>query len=362
MLYARKMVLVPEAEARSAATEQNVPPPAAPVSSFRNIDADVANILSQKNLSDYDKWQKYSNLLNKYLIKFNVQKSKNFFNEDDDEGFERKIEFDENDMEWTPSNENEKQNFVVVKNILEQSGDVNWDAAGNAKVFGEPIGSKINALVSNLVVNNNDQQPPGWGVFVEAVKKLNIPAKYTPNLKKRKMEMSPSKIKYRKLENPAAEKRKADGDVQPVKRFKTNTATLAATKNNKRKTTDEDISSSKRSKIAKQGKKRKSEPTQKAQKRQKLNELIPPNLLKRKLNEDDLDSAKRLKGNAAPSTSKRKYMGDDFPPGKRLKAEKPSRKRVIVSEDLVGGKRMKLELPLKLISKNANKQIRWSSY
>lgn len=325
MQHARKMILVPENDFRAPA---EVPPPSVPVSSFTNLDSEISSILSQKNLSDYDKWQKYSGLLNKYLIKFNAQKTQNIFLQDDDAETERQI-----DMEWEPSSAEERQNFSVVKNILQQSSDVNWDATGNVKVFGAPIGSKINALVSNLVVQNNDQQPSGWGIFSEAVTKLNIPQKYTPNLRKRKMEYLPAAAKFPKLQNPEAKKRKAEEDTQTKKRIK-NYHEIKILKR-KAEVAEKDP---KRRKTARQAPKRKAANKEKSLKRQKLEKLIPQNLLKRKRIDDD-----------------------DLPLLKRFKVTRPTQKRSIVSEDVVGGKRIKLELPLHLIPKNV-KKIRWSSY
>jgi hypothetical protein len=72
MKHARRMILVPAEQHQSMMA--NLPEPPAPVSSFRNIDAEIESVLFKKNISDFEKIALYNNILNKYLIKFQAHR------------------------------------------------------------------------------------------------------------------------------------------------------------------------------------------------------------------------------------------------------------------------------------------------
>lgn len=375
MIHTKRMILVPEEQAES---NNSIPQPAAPVNSFYTIDKDIENILFQKNISDHDKYMMYSDVVNKYLLKFNAArenlKSKKEHSEED-EIFG--VEKNENEMEWQASIE-DKQNFTIVKNLLQQSSDVTWDRNGSTFVFGEEINANINELIKNLFEDN--KKPPGWGIFEEAVKKLNIPPEYLPS-KKRKLETNDdkSKIKYRKLENlPASKRKNEENDTQP-KRVKLSTA-----QGTKRKL-DSELESGPKKKfiIPTPSRKRKlNDDNEEKIPRKKI--ILPAQTRKRKnqFDDDDIISIKKSKQSnekkrknifddapakkfkTAPksdeNTKKRKNKFDDAP-AKRFKTTPQTKKRSILAEEGPGGKRRKLELPVGTKNKNAGK-IKWIAF
>ena len=85
----------------------------------------------------------------KYLIKFRRGRNTEIENEHFEEAGENEsISYNNNNypdeilpMDW--ESKTEKENFVTVKNILQNSDTINWDKNGHVSVGGVPTGGEI---------------------------------------------------------------------------------------------------------------------------------------------------------------------------------------------------------------------------
>lgn len=277
------MVLVPESEATP-------PPPPAAVDSFQAIDADIAGILNNKKIDEYEKWHQYSTILEKYLTKYKAFKNKN--SAPIPESFE----------------EEANDNFNVVKNLLKRSASIEWDKNGAVVVNGEKTNGNIDSLIEYLVTDNEEvEQPQDWPFFFKAVKNMQIPTDYVPRLRRRQQP--------RKQRNKNATHKKRgyeasdeDDDEHDNKRFKKLTA------EKRRKTEQLEF----KSKFAKQA----------------------PSAGVKRSSVDATPISKKQKTERA--VQKRKRSASPGRPRKRFKSGRVEKRR-IVAEKTHGGKRRKIE-------------------
>lgn len=390
MNHAKRMVLVPEEQNESL---NSIPQPSAPVNSFRSIDSDIESILFNKKLSDHDKYTLYSDVVNKYLLKFNaaregIKVKKEHLNDNLYDDYVQRAE----EMDWESNSIEDQQNMVILKNLFKQSADISWDRSGSTYVFGEQIGAKINDLIKNMFNENTDKTPAGWGVFMEAVKKLNIPSEYLPSQAKKRKLFEPnndkSRAKFRKMDNPQGIKRNHEESESEPKRVKISVA--QATKRKIDSDDEDEISPRKKIIIPVPSMKRKYEdedsddsdivdrkkfivhvPTRKRKNEDEDSDdsdIVPRKkyiATQSRKRKSDLDPSeeianKKLKKMSSENSRKRKNTFDE-PPTKRVKTEPRGKKRSIVAEEAPGGKRRKLELSVGTKNKNA-KKIKWIAF
>lgn len=281
---ARRMVLVPESEATP-------PPPPAAVDSFEAIDADIAGILNNKKIDEYEKWHQYSTILEKYLTKYKAFKNKN--SAPIPESFE----------------EETNDNFNVVKNLLKRSASIEWDKNGVVVVDGEKTNGNIDSLIEYLVTDNEEvEQPQDWPFFFKSVKNMQIPTDYAPRLR-RKQQQRKQRIKNVSRKKRGYEASDEDDDQHDDKRFKKITA-------EKRKSIEQLEFNSKFPKIT------------------------PSGGVKRSSVNDTAVSKKVKTQHAGPK--KRKRSASPVRPRKRFKSGRIEKRR-IVAEKTHGGKRRKIE-------------------
>jgi hypothetical protein len=359
MQHARRMVLVPDDQQQQPLRE-NLPNPPAPVSSFRNIDSDIENVLSKKNISDFEKIALYNSILNKYLIKFHAQKDTERAARDqhiEDLG-ERGMSDSKTEIDRPANGSSKDDNFNIVKNILQQSATVTWDDKGKVFVNGEPTGSAINSLVTHLISQNEFKTLPGWSIFLEAVKKLNIPKAYTPALSRKRKLIDGKNIepKVRKIDTGL--KRKNTEFDFPIKHQKTDNSKAAVLK---RKV--DDTPNKRASGASLKGKKRQiaEGSTESEKKRQK----VASQAAKRKSSEKlDKTSAKRSK----TANKLKRHIEDDTENLANKRIKLAPKKRGIASEEKPGGKRRKIEATEKKVKKatkkndKSGKKIKWLGY
>jgi hypothetical protein len=369
MQHARRMVLVPENQQHHPQTD-NLPNPPAPVASFRNIDTDIESVLNKKNISDFEKIALYNSILNKYLIKFHAQKdseraARDQLNEDDAQAqSDNKTEID-----WA-ANGISKENFNIVKNILHQSATVTWDDKGKVFVNGEPTGSAINSLVTHLISQNEFKTLPGWSIFLEAVKKLNIPKAYTPALlRKRKLgedrniQIEP-KAKVRKIDSIPGVKRKNAAFDLPNKRQKTDSFKAPPVK---RKNSDLDSANKKQKTGGASQKGKKRQLSEGAEESEKKRLKVARQAPKRKA-DDKVDESSTKRSKALIANKLKRHIEDETENLTNKRIKLTARKRGIASEDKPGGKRRKIEASKKKVKKAAKKndksgkKIKWLGY
>jgi hypothetical protein len=357
MQHARRMILVPDDQQQQS---ENIPNPPAPVSSFRNIDTDIENVLSKKNISDFEKIALYNSILNKYLIKFHAQKdneraARDQHNEDIEE---RGVS--DSKTEQAAEEASNDTNFNIVKNILQQSATVTWDDKGKVFVNGEPTGSAINSLVTHLISQNEFKTLPGWSIFLEAVKKLNIPKAYTPALSRKRKLIEDENIehKVRKID-PGLKRKNTEFDF-PIKHQKTVNSKASVVK---RKVADLDTNNKRASSASLKGKKR--QIAEGSAESEKKRQKVASQATKRK-SSDKLDKtiAKRSK----TANKLKRHIEDDTENLANKRIKLALKKRGIASEEKPGGKRRKIEATEKKVKKAAKKndksgkKIKWLGY
>jgi hypothetical protein len=169
MIHAKKMVLVDE-----------VPSAPAPVGSFSAMDSEMERILSRRDISEYEKWALYDQILQKYLVKIRGVENKPSENIEPapiEEQSDVNLMLLQNGL----TNKKQKVKAELILSLLEKSSIVSWNNAGDVSVFGQPLPSKIFDLVKMLLVQDNKVHPKGWEIFASALKHINIPAEYISN-------------------------------------------------------------------------------------------------------------------------------------------------------------------------------------
>lgn len=189
MNHGKKMFLIsPEAVQRLQAHPSALPQ----AGSVNTMDLDMTNIMKQKNLSDFEKWSKYSQILQRYLKKM----------QDTREPI--KIPLVENTAEEMPlpmtSPEPElpplhpelsivdkvvnsfnaqgplRKRAVTLIGILLSSPDISWDAAGRVTIKNISIpGANIVNLLNDVIRSKRGSAPQGWEQFATLLYALDIP-------------------------------------------------------------------------------------------------------------------------------------------------------------------------------------------
>jgi len=204
MIHGKKMTLVPIDEKPQAPF---------PAGSYTLMDGEMNKILADKKLSDFEKFELYDQVLQRY--KFKMQKDNNVSNFVD--GAENdmplasisdyaapKMEQEEQieddvsakDLEQKPklnsykniakdvlnifSAQAKKKKAVNLFNLITNISGVEYNSAGEIIVNGKMIGQVL-PLIKTVLQPKKVVTPVGWSKFMGFLKNINIPESYITN-------------------------------------------------------------------------------------------------------------------------------------------------------------------------------------
>ncbi|KAF4514006.1 UNVERIFIED_CONTAM: hypothetical protein B566_EDAN018582 [Ephemera danica] len=164
---------------------------------IENLDSEMNKILETKGKSDYEKWQEYNQVLQKYLrqyekvkepIKIPIEKETN---ESDD--VPQQIESIDHESPEEDSilntmvnsfskNHRYRNKAQVLYGILKRSPDIKWDTNGRVYIKDQIIrGSNIVDLLNDVVRSRQGEPPTGWEQFANVLAAINVPREYIGN-------------------------------------------------------------------------------------------------------------------------------------------------------------------------------------
>lgn len=194
MNHAKRMVLVPENTLERLQQRQQILTP--PVTqTLKNLDAEMNEILSSKELDDEQKAKLYNQVLQRYLTFYDQRKgqplhvklatSKPAVEKPQPE------ENKESQQEETQETHSTAMEQEVMKSVpklykggarqlldkIKENRDVlHWNEKGELIYESKPIsGSHVVDLVNDILRQRKGFEPVGWSVFARGLAKMNVP-------------------------------------------------------------------------------------------------------------------------------------------------------------------------------------------
>ena len=195
------MVLVPENTLERLQQRQQILTP--PVTqTLKNLDSEMGNILSSKQLDDEQKAKLYNQVLQRYLTYYDQRKgqplhvklttSKQVETPNPDEE-SKETSKESTEVETIPSAVEEEVIESVPKlykaaarqllDKIKQNRDVlHWNGKGELKYENKPIsGSHVVDLVNDILRHRKGFEPVGWSVFARGLARMNVPGNLVRN-------------------------------------------------------------------------------------------------------------------------------------------------------------------------------------
>ena len=187
------MVLVPEnTQERLQQRQQILTPPV--TQTLKNLDSEMGDILSSKQLDDEQKAKLYNQVLQRYLTYYDQRKgqplhvklttSKQVETPNPDEE-SKETSKESTEVETIPSAVEEEVIESVPKlykaaarqllDKIKQNRDVlHWNEKGELKYENKPIsGSHVVDLVNDILRHRKGFEPVGWSVFARGLARMN---------------------------------------------------------------------------------------------------------------------------------------------------------------------------------------------
>ncbi|KAF4529357.1 hypothetical protein B566_EDAN017369 [Ephemera danica] len=163
---------------------------------FESLDSEMNKILEAKGKSDYEKWQEYNQVLQKYLRQYEKVK------EPIKIPLENEVEEQSQELPQTTEQpvstvtdpvfstmvssfakgHKYRNKAEVLYGILSRSPDISWDQSGRVYVKDQVIrGSNIVDLMNDIVRSRQGNPPTGWEQFASVLASINIPREYVGN-------------------------------------------------------------------------------------------------------------------------------------------------------------------------------------
>ena len=201
MNHTKRMVLVPENTLERLQQRQQILTP--PVTqTLKNLDSEMGDILSSKQLDDEQKAKLYNQVLQRYLTYYDQRKGQPLHvklttskqvetPKPDEESKETSKESTE--VETIPSAVEEEVIESVPKlykaaarqllDKIKQNRDVlHWNEKGELKYENKPIsGSHVVDLVNDILRHRKGFEPVGWSVFARGLARMNVPENLVRN-------------------------------------------------------------------------------------------------------------------------------------------------------------------------------------
>ena len=198
MQYAKKMVLV-SPEMLSSIKDRPVSSEAV---STAKLDMEMKELLEEKNITPYEKVQKYNQILQRYLEYYNqtakrplsvkVMSEKNMPEDnepkDDDQGMMMK---ERNQLDTMKLLANFpvsliKKGRTLLELIQDSKGVLDWNVQGEILHEGEVInGSHVSDLVYDMLQERRGFEPRGSEQFLRGLVKINVPERLISNTSRR---------------------------------------------------------------------------------------------------------------------------------------------------------------------------------
>ena len=195
------MVLVPENTLERLQQRQQILTP--PVTqTLKNLDSEMGDILSSKQLDDEQKAKLYNQVLQRYLTYYDQRKgqplhvklttSKQVETPNPDEE-SKETSKESTEVETIPSAVEEEVIESVPKlykaaarqllDKIKQNRDVlHWNEKGELKYENKPIsGSHVVDLVNDILRHRKGFEPVGWSVFARGLARMNVPENLVRN-------------------------------------------------------------------------------------------------------------------------------------------------------------------------------------
>lgn len=177
MEHAKKMIIIPQDML------QRMQHPPTSSDTVSELDSEMLNLLNNKNLGDRDKWERYQQVLQRYLH-FTTQQRKPIHLpviDTTDAGQRQNTLTSEEIIDTFPKTY--KQDVRNILRAIEKRNDlVTWDSNGSVYIQGESIPkSNIVDLLHNIVRTRKSTQPPGWEQLMGVLKQINIPTEFITN-------------------------------------------------------------------------------------------------------------------------------------------------------------------------------------
>lgn len=184
MAHAKKMVLIdPEVYEQTQKIKSTLP------DTLSRLDEEMKSVLMNKQLSDHDKWTKYSQVLQRYLNAINVTRKPialSVTDENKDTVDTMTTSLSENDILISvPKTFRSKAEFLLSR--LKAASSVKWNEKGEISVDGVVIhGSNIIDLTNDILrYRQNIPDPTGWQSFARIMSNINMPFEVIGNWKRR---------------------------------------------------------------------------------------------------------------------------------------------------------------------------------
>ena len=200
MNHTKRMVLVPENTLERLQQRQQILTPPL-TQTLKNLDSEMNEILSSKEIDDEEKAKLYNQVLQRYLSYYNQRKEqplhvklatpKPIETSKPEEIEETSTETTE--QETIPSAVEEeviqslpKLYKAAARQLLDkikQNRDVlHWNEKGELKYENKPIsGSHVVDLVNDILRHRKGSEPVGWSVFARGLARMNVPENLVRN-------------------------------------------------------------------------------------------------------------------------------------------------------------------------------------
>ena len=202
MNYTRRMVLVPENTLeRMEQRKQILTPPV--TQTLKNLDSEMNDILSSKQLNDEEKAKLYNQVLQRYLTYYDKRKAQPLHVKlttpkpmetlkPEESSEETSKESPEAETIPTSAVEQEVIKSVpklykagarqLLDKIKENSDVLNWNEKGELLYENKPIsGSHMVDLVNDMLRHRKGFEPVGWSVFASRLARMNVPENIVRN-------------------------------------------------------------------------------------------------------------------------------------------------------------------------------------
>lgn len=186
MEYAKKMVLVtPEVFERINQVNEVQP------NTLSLLDNEMKEVLGNNNISDYEKWGIYNQILQRYLKVINNTRKPM--------SLPLTSEIKQQEKVHTPTNHFGDGDFEILESVpktfrskaklllqkLKRENNIKWDDQGVVFINQKRINnSNITDLLNDIVRPRKTADPNGWQEFAHALKETNTPFELIGNLKR----------------------------------------------------------------------------------------------------------------------------------------------------------------------------------
>jgi hypothetical protein len=188
MEHAKKMILVePAVYEKTHQLRPTLP------NTISQLDEEMNDVLSNKNIGDHEKWTRYSQVLQRYLhmvkvarkpFEITVTNTQPVPDNDVGQKFDTPLS-DGEILSCVPKTFQSKAEVFLKK--LKNTPSITWDNRGVVSIENIVIpDSNVTDLINDILRHRKSMpDPKGWQIFAEALKSINMPFEVIGNWKRR---------------------------------------------------------------------------------------------------------------------------------------------------------------------------------